>query len=238
MKPTMVEVSSIADDALLDEPVYDVVEAGRLLQVPPRTLEYWLEGGRQGGKMHPPVLREVATGSKNLSWGEFVEARYVRAYRRDHKVALESLRGFILQMRSNLNVPHPLAHRRPWVGEGRRLLLGAQLETDLAPNLWSVFEPRTGTVLLTAPAESSLAVVEFADDIVRRIRPRGESSPVVIDPAVRFGAASVRGISTMALRELVDAGDAIELVAEDYGLSMDETIAALEFERQLLPVAA
>ena len=57
---------------------------------------------------------------------------------------------------------------------------------------------------------------------------------MVIDPEVRFGAASLKGISTSALRDLVDAGDAVEFVAEDYGLAVDEVIAALEYERQLV----
>jgi len=225
---------------LLERPMYDIAEAGRLLAVPPRTLEYWLNGGRQGGKTHLPVLRESATGSTDLTWGEFVEARYVRSYRREHNVPLHALRGFILEMRRALGVSYPLAHLRPWIGEGQRLLLAAQIAVDLPEELWSVYEPTSGRTLLTSPAESFLKVVQFDEDdgVARRLRPSGELSPVVIDPEVRFGAASVRGISTAALRELVDAGDPVGLVAEDYGLGLDDIVAALDFERQLLAAAA
>lgn len=212
-------------------------EAARLLTVPASTLEYWLEGGRQGGKVHPPVLREAATGTKDLTWGEFIEARYVRAYRRDHRVPLHALRGFIVEMRQRLGVPYPLAHFKPWVGEGQRLLLAAQIAADLPAELWSVYEPTHGTVLLTAPAQSFLTVVKFEGDIARRIEPQGELSPVVLDPEVRFGASSVKGISTSALRDLVEAGDAVELVAQDYNLELGDVVAALEYERQLVVAA-
>ena len=222
---------------LLERAIYDVKEAARLLPVPASTLEYWLEGGRQGGKIRPPVLRETASGAKDLTWGEFVEARYVRAYRRDHGVPLHALRGFILEMRRQLGVPYPLAHFHPWVGEGQRLLLAAQTAADLPAELWSVFEPTHGAVLLTAPAESFLSVVAFDGDIARRIEPQGRLSPVVLDPEVRFGASSVKGVSTSALSDLVAAGDAVELVAEDYDLDVADVVAALEYERQLVAAA-
>ena len=231
------EEATTSNITLLERPIYDVHEAARLLAVPSRTLEYWLEGGTQGGKTRRPVLRESATGSKDLTWGEFVEARYVRSYRRDHRVPLHALRGFIIEMRNSLGVPYPLAHFRPWVGAGQRLLLAAQDAAELPVELWSVYEPTHGTVLLTAPAQSFLAVVRFEGDIARRIEPYGELSPVVLDPEVRFGASSVRGISTSALRALVEAGDAVELVAEDYNLDLADVVAALDYERQLAAAA-
>lgn len=224
--------------SLLERPTYDVAEASRLLAVHVRTLEYWLEGGKQGGKVRLPVLRESATGSRELTWGEFVEARYVRAYRRDHNVPLHALRGFIIEMRQALGVRYPLAHLQPWVGEGRRLLLAAQLTSELPEELWSVVEPTTGRWLLTAPAESFLEVVEFdGAQYALRLRPDGSLSPVVIDPEVRFGASSVGGISTAALKELFDAGDPVELVAKDYDLPLNDVVAALDFERRLAEAA-
>lgn len=217
---------------LLGRPMYDCHQAAHLLAMSASTLHWWLEGR---GADYRPVLRESATGSRVLTWGEFVEARYVRAYRKDHGVSLQRIRAFIDRLREETRSPHPLATEKPWVGPGRRLLLSAQ--RDLEPDLWSVYEPSTGQYLLTAPAQSYLAVVEFdtVEDtsIVRRLRPAGRSSPVVIDPELRAGLASVGGISTSAIRELVEAGEAIETVAEDYGLDLDDTIAALDFERTL-----
>ncbi|MDQ6615683.1 MAG: hypothetical protein M3083_13320 [Actinomycetota bacterium] len=58
-----------------------------------------------------------------MTWGELVEARYLLGYRRDLLVSRASLRPFIAEVRKALNGPYPLAHERPRVGEGRRLLV-------------------------------------------------------------------------------------------------------------------
>ena len=43
---------------------------------------YWLEGGVRRCHQYPPVIRTEPTGSKFVTWGEFIEARYLADYRR------------------------------------------------------------------------------------------------------------------------------------------------------------
>lgn len=219
---------------LLDRPVYDVMLAASVIEVSPSTLHWWLEGGVRGGRRYDPVLRPAPTGSKEVTWGELVEARYLRAYRRDLGVKLAHLRRFIEDLRDTLGVPHPLAHSRPWVGPDRRLLVTAQDRADLEPELWACYEARSGITLLTEPAESFLQRVEFDDEgdgVVVRLRPAGPESPVAIDPEVRFGSPSVSGIPTETIDEMVRAGDSVESLAEGYDLPLDEVVAALDYER-------
>ena len=170
-----------------------------------------------------------------------MEARYVAAYRRRHDVSLQHIRQFIARLKESTGVQYPLATRRPWVGPGKRLLLEVSEEIDLDAELRPVYEPVSGQLLLTSPAQSFLDVVEFGgdddDSIVLRLHPVGRKSPVVIDPNLRAGLASVRGISTLAIKELVDAGDSVESVAEDFDLDLDDTIAALDYERSLSAAA-
>ena len=54
--------------------------------------------------------------------------------------------------------------------------------------------------------------------MVVRLRPNGADSLVVIDPEIRFGSPTVRGIPTETIAELVGAGDSIESVARDFHL--------------------
>jgi uncharacterized protein (DUF433 family) len=219
---------------LLNQPLYDEVLAASVLDMSRSTLHWWLEGGERNGRHYDPVLRPHPTGSKEVTWGELVEARYLRAYRRELGVKLGSLRAFIGYLRESLGVPYPLAHARPWVGADRHLLVAAQSETELDPDLWVAYEPPTGVVLLTAPAESFLQRVEFDQNdegIVIRLRPAGQDSPVVIDPEIRFGSPSVSGVPTETLDEMVRAGDSVESVASGYGLILDDVVAALEYER-------
>lgn len=222
-----------ASASLLDREVYDERLAAEVLGVAQPTLHYWLEGGNQRGKRHAPVLRAEPTGSKSVTWGEFVEARYLREYRRTLGASLSNIREFIQYLRMELNVSYPLARARPWVGPDRHLFVVAQDETGLPSELWAAIEPHTGVTMLLPPAEAFLVRVEFDNDengIVVRLRPDGPGSPVVIDPEVRFGSPAVRGIPTDALAEQVRAGDSIEVVVRDFNLALDDVIAALHYE--------
>jgi uncharacterized protein (DUF433 family) len=224
---------AMAADSLLDRELYDDTLAAELLNVPLRTLNWWLDGGERRGRVYEPVLRAAATGSRSVTWGEFVEARYLREYRRTLGVDLSQLRAFISYLRQEMGTAYPLAHARPWVGPGRHLLWTAQQEAHLPSRLWACFEPHSGLQLLTHPAESYLERVEFDEDesgIAIRLHPGGRVSPVMIDPEVRFGTPIVRGIPTGAIAEQVRAGDSIESVASDFALSLEDVIAALGYE--------
>jgi len=219
---------------LLARPLYDETLAASVLSVPKSTLHWWLEGGVRDGRHYAPVIRPKPSGSKDVTWGELVEARYLRAYRRELGVKLGDLRRFIDELRQGMGVPYPLAHARPWVGPDRRLLVAAQNTVELDPELWAAYEPRSGITLLTPPAESFLERVEFDSEgngVVIRLRPAGPHSPVVIDPEIRFGSPAVTGIPTDTLDEMVRAGDSIESVAEGYDLDLDNVVAALDYER-------
>jgi uncharacterized protein (DUF433 family) len=219
---------------LLDREVYDERLAAEVLGIAQPTLHYWLEGGNQRGRRYEPVLRPEATGSKVVTWGEFVEARYLREYRRTLGAPLSSLRAFIQYLRAELNLSYPLARSRPWVGPDHRLFIVAQEEAGLPTDLWAAVEPHTGVTMLLPPAEAFLDRVEFDGDengMVVRLRPAGPGSPVVIDPEVRFGSPAVNGIPTDALGEQVRAGDSIESIVQDFNLELDDVIAALDYER-------
>jgi uncharacterized protein (DUF433 family) len=216
--------------SVLDRELYDVPLAAEVLHMPASTLQWWLEGGQRRGKRYDPVIRPAPTGNKAVTWGELVEARYLLGYRRDLRVKLSELRQWMNLTRQQLGVPYPLAHQQPWVGPGRQILATAQITANLPEELWAMWVARSGQILLTAPAESFLEQVDFGDDQVVRLHPAGRRSPVVIDPLVRFGAATVHGIPTQAIAEQVEAGDPIEMVADDFGLALTDVIAVLNYE--------
>ena len=55
-------------------------------------------------------------------------------------------------------------------------------------------------------------------------------SPVMIDPRVSFGAPSVGGVPTWALKGRWDAGEGIADIQVDFGLSEEDTRFGLLFE--------
>jgi uncharacterized protein (DUF433 family) len=216
----------------LDREVFTLPEAARHAEVPMSTLSWWLEGRSQGGRFYDPVLRPRPTGSNRVTWGEFVEARYLRAYRR-RGVALQRLRPFIERMRQEFAVAYPLAHFKPFVDEGMRLVLRLQQLSGVPDELGMVVEASSGQILLTPASSAFLAEVEFAgeaDQAARLIRPDGRESQVVIDPDYSSGAPTIRGIRTEALAELIDAGEPIVAVAADFNLDAALLRQALAYE--------
>lgn len=219
---------------VLNTPVMAAREAARQLRMPPATLVHWLEGGVRRGKQYDPVLRPEPLGSTEITWGEFVEARYLRAYRSELGVSLQRLRPFISRLRAEFDVPYPLAHFRPYIDSNRRLLLELQEEANLPQSLWVVYEVKTGqTILNPLLKDDFLARVEFSDhgDLeAERFRPHGPGTPVVLDPLISSAAATVRGIRTEVLAEQVGAGESIDDVAEDFDLPVTDVRAAVAHE--------
>ena len=60
------------DVRTLDREVYSEADAAEILRVAPSTLHWWLEGRKQGAKVYPAVIRPEPTGSRSLTWAEFV----------------------------------------------------------------------------------------------------------------------------------------------------------------------
>jgi hypothetical protein len=117
--------------SVLEREMFSEAEAARLLRVPQSTLHYWLDGGEYRSKTYKPVIRLKPRGARSVTWAEFVEAGLLREYRRTHRVPMAELRTFIDLLREELGVPYPLAHRKPFVGEGRQLVLQAQDDSGL-----------------------------------------------------------------------------------------------------------
>jgi uncharacterized protein (DUF433 family) len=215
------------DVTILDREMYSEGAAADLLGVAPSTLHWWLEGR---APKYRPVIRVEPTGSRTVTWAEFVEAGLLRSYRRDLEVPLRELRDFIDRLRDEFQVPYPLADRRPYVGSGRRLMIDLQGRSELDPEFCLV-AIANGQAVLTAPGEEFFERVEWSGDEPATWRPHDDpSSPVRINPLVRFGRPAVGGISTEAIAGELDAGTSAEEVAADFGLDLDAVRWAQSYE--------
>lgn len=223
---------------ILSQPTYGLTEAARLLRVAPSTLRWWLEGSERDGRHYLPVLREKPAGSSILTWGEFIEAGYLREYRRD--LPLQRLRPLIEALRAELEVSYPLATAQPMT-DGRQLVWNLQVELDLPEELWMVVGGRQ--LLLGSAADAFFKRIEFDPITLEALRytVMEADSPVVVDPTRSFGLPTIRGARTESIAELVMAGEPPEVVAgiyEDYGISESDVFTAVRFEREFLRVAA
>ena len=71
---------------------------------------------------------------------------------------------------------------------------------------------------------------EYEDDLAITWYVAGPESPVRIDPRMNFGAPTVHGIPTWAIRGRYDSGEIVEEIQDDFNLESSEVFAALEFE--------
>jgi uncharacterized protein (DUF433 family) len=217
------------EPAILNREMYSEAEAARLLGVQQSTLHYWLEGGERRGKRYKPIVRVEATGQRVVTWAEFIEAGLLREYRRTHRVPMLQLRQFIELLRKEFGVPYPLAHETPLVS-GQSLVVKAQDEAKLDSDFWLV-APVSGQFLLTPPSAEFVRRVTWADDIAVGWRPHADpSSPVRIDPNVRFGRPAVAGISTEAIWEQAEADATVSELAEIFDLEPRLIRWALAYE--------
>lgn len=216
----------------LERPVYGMSQAARLLGLRPDALRRWIDGYQRSGTIYAPVIREASTGDDTVTWGEFVEAGYLREYRAK-QVTLQYLRPVIAILRDELGVRYPLATLKPYTS-GRSLALKVQKQVGLDPSLNVVVLGRDGTLQLTDTAEAFLEKVDFDDygtGDARRLYPVGRTVPVVLDPDHGFGEPTLTsGVRTEAVAELVAAGESREQVAAVYDIGVDDVDAAVQYE--------
>lgn len=215
----------MATATTLDLEVYTELEAARLLGVAPSTLKYWLRGGTQRGVQHMPIIRAEVTDTHNVTWAEFIEAGWLRAYRRS-KVPMHELRRFIGLLRDEFGVPYPLAHKQPFVS-GKQLVFEAQVKAELDP-YWRLVDEQG---LLTLPAEMFMDQVTWEGDAAAGWRPvEDPKSTVLVRPDIRFGRPAVNGVSTLTVYEYAEEGASRQEIAEDFGLSLADIRWALAYE--------
>lgn len=71
---------------------------------------------------------------------------------------------------------------------------------------------------------------DYEDGLAVRWHVAGQSSPIIIDPRIRFGAPTVSGVPTWAIKGRWDAGESVDVIADDFDLVRSVVMKALAFE--------
>ena len=211
-----------------------MAEAARYLKVAPATLRSWVAGRRYPKALNvartAPLIQPARKDPPILSFWSLIEAHVLRSLRTDHGVPMEALRTALAFAEKTLSID--------------RLLLSPELRTDASRLLLE----RYGE-LIDLSASGQLAMrVAFKDHLARvewdawkfpvRLYPfpysgAATAQPIAIDPQIAFGrpVIALRGISTGAIAERIDAGESAIDVAEDYDLSERDIEEAVLYER-------
>ena len=219
----------------LERPVYGFGQVDDLLGLKGGTAKRWIDGYERRGREYAPIVRERRLDNELVTWGEFVETKLLAAYR-DAGVAMLRMRPVVDGLRQRFQVRYPLAVIRPYLDEDLRVVYEVQEQAGLEDSMRLVVEANSGQYVLAPDVRRFRRIAVFEDvegeNIVARFRPLGERRQVVIDPVRRFGSPVVRSTPTDVLAELVRAGEPVEWVAEQYDLTLDQVLDALEYERQ------
>lgn len=218
-----------------DTPAYSLTEAARYLKLPVATLRAWVIGRpypRGEGVAHfQPLIRPPSARPPLLSFWNLVEAHVLRSLRTEHGISLKDLREALRYAERHLKI--------------ERLLLDKRLCTDAG----ELFLDRYGQ-LINLSASGQLAMRKMFDEHLKRIEwaevtfpirlyPFIASSsetpekPIAIDPTIAFGRPIVvrAGVTTQAIAERIDAGEAVDEIADDYDLATSDIEQAVLYER-------
>ncbi len=220
---------------LLSRPVYGLSQVDALLGLRSGTARRWIDGYERAGRNYPPVVREVSTGDEAVTWGEFVETRFLAQYR-DAGVPMIRMRPAIEVLRDQLQTQYPLASARTWLDvDGRELVWRVQGEVRLERPL-ALVVVRTGQSALdwSPPADAFRRSIEWTSDgngrQPRLVHPDVDLERVQIDPLRGFGEPVVRNVRTEVIVELFRAGESPEGISEAYELEREAVLQALRYE--------
>lgn len=217
-----------------EQPWYTYPEAARATDIPASTLRAWTVGQRYRRKhdrgFFVPVIARPSKSDPRLSFTNLIEAHVLRALRTVHEVQLGYIREAVEIAQDEFGID--------------RLLISPDLRTSAG----QLFLDRY-TGLLELSKAKQLTMREVLDQYLTRIefdetklpvefrpfsRMPGSASPDVISlsPFVSFGRPLIRrvGVSIPAIVQRLEAGEPVEEVREDYGLSREELREAVLYE--------
>ena len=218
--------------SLLDQDIYSMSQADRLLDISSGTARRWVNGYERQGKYYDPLVRVSPTDSQMLTWGEFVEARLISEYRKQG-VTVFRMRPAIMELRKRLGSKYPLAMAKTFLSaENCELVMEVQQETGLEPALRFVVSTGQGIF----PSIEVHRFRQFADysegndPAVRRLHLENN---IVLDPKYASGEPTVIGrrLRVSAIAEAMAAGMDLDTVAKTWGIGKDVAKEALRCSR-------
>lgn len=218
-----------------DQSAYTLADAARYLKLASATLRAWVIGRHYptatGTERSQPLIHPPQRQPPILSFWNLVEAHVLRALRTDHGVSLREVRQALQYAEKSLHI--------------ERLLLRKELRT----NAGQIFLERYGA-LINLSASGQLAMRKVFEEHLERVEwdagqfpvrlypfvsaeAQATERPILIDPTIAFGRPVVSRlyISTAAIADRIDAGETVDELAADYGLTTAEIERAVLYER-------
>jgi uncharacterized protein (DUF433 family) len=220
--------------------IYPAGEAARLVQLEPARLRRWVAGyafrGRSGERRSSrPVFTNTTRNDGQhlvLSFLDLIEARFVKVFL-DHGVSLHTIRIVAKEAEAIFQTTHPFCVKK-FETDGETIL--ARLRDEQAEGGERLLDLKRKNFVFPAVFNPLLKTLDFdtSGDAVRWW-PRGNFTPIVLDPKRAFGAPIVERscVPTRALFDAHRAGEPPERIAKWFRVDLEEVRAAIEFESSL-----
>ncbi len=205
-------------------PAYSTAAVARYTGASPQTISSWYF--RDGGL--GPALGGRERGSP-LNYMQLIEVAFVQTFR-ETGVSLQRLRRARQYVAQVFEAEYPFATYR-FKTEGHRVYMDLHdEEPELHDELLVAADEHGQTAWAPAIAERFIQF-EYIDDLAIRWRPAPALPDVIIDARLAFGAPTVGGVPTWALRGRAEAGETLHEIAQDFGVAPELVEQALDFER-------
>ena len=211
-------------------PAYRVAETSRYTKTHPATISSWFNRDSSFG----PALAGRQKGQA-LSYLQLVEVAFV-VTARQLGITLSEIRNTRNYFRQLFQVEFPFASLR-FQTQGIGLLLDLQEVEPVAQRERFLLGGRGGQLAWAPLLGERFLEFDYEGDLAVIWHVAGRTSPVKIDPRLNFGAPTVHGIPTWAIKGRYEAGEDIDEIQDDFVLESSEVLAALDFEGMQLRAA-
>lgn len=189
---------------------YEVREAARFAHVSSNTVRRWHKNTTLGSR---------EPGSK-LSYLQLIELA-VAAACKDAGMKLADIRSARSYFAGKFNTDHPFATLKLQTdGVDLAIKAGADL----------LIGNRNGQLAWKQIIGERFKEFEYEDGLAVRWHVAGKNSEIIIDPRIQYGAPTVDGVPTWAIKGRWEAGEQLADIADDFGISSALIRKALSFE--------
>lgn len=206
-------------------PNYRIGEVARYADLSSQTVAKW---HTKPGANRRSTLSVKDKGAA-LSYLQLIEVAVVSSFRKSG-VRLRKIAAAREYLSKQLECEFPFASYR-FKTDGKELWMDyAQFEAGAGDK--TLLNASQGGQLAWTDIIGRLLEFDYEDDdgLAIRWHVAGRDENIIIDPRLQFGAPSVEGVATWAFKGRWEAGEEIDDIADDFGVSNSDVLAALRFE--------